>query len=94
MTTPAPTTAIRNCRYRYARSARVTVTIGWDYYTRHRVLRSGSCAGAVGGLVIEEPGLAFEPASVTGQLTVGSDDPVAGDDDGHRVAPVGQPDRP
>ena len=34
ITTPAPTTAIRNCRYRYARSARVTVTIGWDYYTR------------------------------------------------------------
>ena len=91
MTTPAPTTAIRNCRYRYARSARVTVTIGGDYYAGRQLCWERS-AGAVGGFVVEEPGLAFDPASVAGQLTVRPDDPVAGDDDGHRVAPIGQPD--
>ena len=66
----------------------------WRLLHASRQLRLESSARAVGSFVIEEPGLSFEPTPVAGQLTVRPDDPVAGDDDGHRVAPVGQPDRP
>ena len=45
-------------------------------------------------LVGEEPVLALDAPAVAGEAAVGPDDPVAGDDDGNRVAPVGPADPP
>ena len=44
-------------------------------------------------LVAQEPGLALEAAAVAGEIASGPDDPVAGHDDRHGVAAVGEPDR-
>jgi hypothetical protein len=43
--------------------------------------------------VAEEPPLAPEASAVTGQRGVPADEPVAGDDDGYRIATVRGPDR-
>jgi len=56
-------------------------------------LRSQSELSAPAALVVEQPPFSIEPASVTGQLAVRSDDPVARDDDRDRIRAVGEPDR-
>jgi Domain of unknown function (DUF1992). len=56
--------------------------------------RTGGTAPLAPALVVEEPGLSLGAPAVAGEAAVGADDPVAGDDDGDRVAPVGCSDRP
>src|SRR4030095_10156512 len=52
----------------------------------------GSSAGE-GTFMTQQPPLAIEPAAVTGERSVATDQAMAGDDDGHGVLSIGQADR-
>src|SRR5215213_9120200 len=82
-----------NCRNRLSAtgvSGSHPVSSGCSPSATARTLRGG----AAGALVVEQPDLAVDPAPVAGHRAVGPDDAVAGDDDAHGVAAVGQADRP
>src|SRR6185369_2645512 len=87
-----------SCAFRKSSAARFSISSVSAYLHAFSMQASSRRAGRSillqsDALVNEQPALAADAAAIPGETSIGADDPVARNHNGHRVCAIGQADR-